>query len=260
MTDKLTDIIGDENKIICSVDINSIKISAGQHTKTVLQNFHCKFERGLVYAILGKNGTGKTTLLNSISRILDEKSFSVEGTISINQDDVLTCSDQEMQLIRRSFVRYIFQDSQNLFDPLKKVSYYFQDVIATEKNILAELFDYFLLSKMDKILDLYPHELSIGMAQRVALIFGFISEAKLLLLDEPNSALDLPISNLLSKKLIEHSREKLTAVVFTTQDINFATKTADKIILINNSGYIEYDNSFADQQQLKETLKTIFIS
>ncbi len=259
MTDKLTDINGDENKIICSVDINSIKISAEHNTKTVLQNFQCKFERGLVYAILGKNGTGKTTLLNSISRILDEKSFNVEGRISINQDDIFTCNNQKMQLIRRNFVRYIFQDSQNLFDPLKKLSYYFQDVAATEKNTLAGLFDYFLLPKMDNILNSYPHELSTGMAQRVALIFGFISEAKLLLLDEPNSALDLPISNLLSKKLIEHSREKLTAEVFTTQDLNFAIKTADKIILINNSGYLEYDNSSADQQQLVATLKTILI-
>lgn len=255
MTDKPTDIIREEDKIICTVDIGAIKITAGHHTKTVLRNFHCRFKRGLVYAILGKNGTGKTTLLNSISRILDENHYTVEGEIFINQNDVLTYSNEEMQAIRRNFVRYIFQDSQNLFDPLKKVSYYFQDVIATEKSILAELFDYFLLSKMENILDSYPHELSIGMAQRVALIFGLISNAKLLLLDEPNSALDLPISNLLSKKLIEHSREKLTAIVFTTQDINFAIKTADKIIVITNSGCLEYANSSADQLQLKETLK-----
>lgn len=254
MTDKPTDIITEEDKIICSVDINSIKIIAGQQTKTVIENFRCKFESGLVYALVGKNGTGKTTLLNSISKLLDEKSYSVEGNISVWHKNVLTCSDEELQFIRKNIVRNIFQDPQHLFDPLKKVGYYFQDVIAADKNKLIELFDYFLLPNTERVLDSYPHELCIGMAQRVALTFGFISDAKLLLLDEPNSSLDLPISNLLSRKLIELSRKKFTSVVFTTQDINFAIKTADKIILLKNSGCLEYYNSPADQEQLKKVL------
>ncbi|MDP2037206.1 MAG: ATP-binding cassette domain-containing protein [Ignavibacteria bacterium] len=254
MTDKPTDIISADDKIICSVDINAIKIIAGQQTKTVFQNLHVQFESGFVYAILGKNGTGKTTLLNSISKLLDEKFYCIEGNISVGHNNVLACSDEELQFIRKNIVRNIFQDPQNLFDPLKKVGYYFQDSIAADKNKLDELFDYFLLPNTERVLDFYPHELSIGMAQRVAFILGFISEPKLLLLDEPNSSLDLPISNLLSQKLVEFARKKLTCIVFTTQDINFAIKTADKIILLKNSGSLEYYNSSADQEQLKKVL------
>lgn len=254
MTDKPTDIITADDKIICSVDINSIKIITGLQTKTVFQNLHCQFHSGLVYAIVGKNGTGKTTLLNSISKLLDEKSYSVEGNISVWHKNVLTCSDEELQFIRKNIVRNIFQDPQHLFDPLKKVGYYFQDVIAADKNKLINLFDYFLLPNADRILDSYPHELSVGMAQRVAFILGIISEPKLLLLDEPNSSLDLTISSLLSQKLVELARHKLTSIVFTTQDINFAIKTADKIILLKYSDSHEYDNSPTNQQQVKKTL------
>lgn len=254
MTDKPTDIITEEDKIICSVDINSIKIMYEQQPKTVVENFHYRFENGLVYALVGKNGSGKTTLLNSISKLLDEKFYSVEGNVFVGQNNILTCGVEELQFIRKNIVRNIFQDPQNLFDPLKRVGYYFLDIIGADKNKLVELFDYFLLPNTERVLDSYPHELSIGMAQRVALIFGFISDSKLLLLDEPNSSLDLPISNLLSKKLIEYAREKLTAVVFTTQDINFAIKTADKIVLLKNSGCLEYYNSPADQEQLKKVL------
>ena len=254
MTDKPTDIIMAEDKIICSVDINSIKIIAGQQMKTVIENFRCKFDSSLVYALIGKNGAGKTTLLNSISKLLDEKAYSVEGNISVGGYNIMACSKEELQSIRKNIVRNIFQDPQNLFDPLKKVGYYFLNVIEADKNKLVELFDYFLLPNTERVLASYPHELSIGMAQRAALIFGLISDTQILLLDEPNSSLDLPISNLLSKKLREYAKEKSTAVVFTTQDINFAIKTADKIILLKSSGSFEYYNSPDDQEQLKKVL------
>jgi ABC-type dipeptide/oligopeptide/nickel transport system ATPase component len=132
------------------------------------------------------------------------------------------------------------QDSADCFDPLKKIGYYFSSEKIDEKYF-AELLDYFLLPKVESINNYFPHELSIGMAQRLAIIWGLLSKPKLLLLDEPNSALDISISNLLSNKLKEVAEEQKMAVLFISQDIDFAVNTASKIGLLTNTGLIEFE-------------------
>jgi ABC-type dipeptide/oligopeptide/nickel transport system ATPase component len=242
MTDKPTGIITSNEKIICSVNINSIKIKTERNVRAILQNLKYDFNRGSIYAIIGKNGCGKTTFLKALSKLLDEQIFNLEGTIFFGNDNILTCEEEKLHYLRRHLVRYVFQDPQNLFDPIKKIGYYFSDYTSSRSDKLAELFDFFLLPKPDKLLTYHPHELSIGMAQRIALILAFISGHKLLLLDEPNSSLDMPVSNLLSKKLVEITEGGGT-VIFTTQDINFAMKTANKIIQINETGFSSFNES-----------------
>lgn len=243
----------DNIKNIVEVNINSIEIFLAAEKKVLLKDVKFNVSNNSIYAIVGQNGVGKTTLLKSILNLLEKKFYKVDGTILVNQQNVLECPEDELINIRKHTAKYIFQDSINSFDPLKKLEYYFPPTgLASE--ILDELLDYFLLPSKNIILRHYPYELSGGMAQRLAIIWGLISNPQLLLLDEPNSSLDIPISNLLSNKLKQIKESGKTSIVFVTQDLDFAINTADKIGILSCKGISEFSCSDENINRVKSDI------
>lgn len=239
--------------------INNIELNEDDKKRTLFQNIKFRVKPKTVYAIVGQNGIGKTTLLNSLLNLLDKNIYSIKGEIFINGVDTYKCDEIILNNIRSKVVKYIFQDSVTCFDPQKKLKYYFEkfDLINTD---LEELLDYFLLPTKEKILNYYPFELSGGIAQRLAIIWGIISRPGLLLLDEPNSALDIPITNLLSNKLKEIINRNDISILMVTQDINFALNTADKIGLLNNYGITEFNTTVDDPDHTKSLLLNSIMS
>lgn len=229
-----------ENKIVLSVNINSIKGNGIDRNVFYLKKIFFELRRKEILAIIGPNGIGKTTLLNSFLNILDSN-YAVDGSISLMGMDTMSSSEKVLINLRKNVTKYIFQDAANCFDPLRKLTYYFDSSI--DKNELDFYLSYFLLPPCDNLLNKYPGELSVGMAQRLAIIWGLLSKPQLLLLDEPSSALDAPIINLLSHKLKEWSEVNNSSIVLVTQNIDFAIHTATHISLLTKDGLIHYSKN-----------------
>lgn len=224
-----------ENQIVLSVNINSIKRNGIGHNVFLLKKIFFELKKKEILAIVGPNGIGKTTLLNSFLNLLD-CNYTVDGSISLMGMNLLDSSEKELTKFRKEKTKYIFQDAVNCFDPLRKLAYYFDSSI--NRNELDFYLSYFLLPSSNNILNKYPGELSIGMAQRLAIIWGLLSKPQLLLLDEPSSALDAPIINLLSYKLKEWSENNNSSVILVTQNIDFAIHTATHISVLTKDGLI----------------------
>ena len=209
-----------------SVSINFVDVIRENHTKRILQNISFKLEKGNVYTILGKNGSGKSTLINTLTKLLDNNIYNTDAIIEFNGRNLLELSITEMLQIKKEKIKYVFQDSVNSFDALKKFEYYFKMLNVSEEEI-KDVFEYFLLPGKNKLFKLYPYEVSGGMAQRISICMAILAKPELLILDEPTSAIDINISNLLCNKLKEFVSEQRSCVLLITQDLDFAEHVSD---------------------------------
>ena len=216
-----------------NADIEIINLLSGSSKKLLLENI--KFEIGSksIYSILGKNGSGKTTIIKSLTGLLPQNLYEIKGKVKFNENDLLNIAPELLRSIRKEKIRYVFQDAINSFDPLKKFEYYFSNSEAAMYEI-EEYLQYFLLPGYDKISKLYPYEISGGMAQRMSLIFALLAKPNLIILDEPTSGVDYAIVNLILLKLKEFVMDGENSVIIVTQDINFAEKVSDYIAFISD--------------------------
>ena len=222
-----------------NADIEIISLLSGSSKKLLLENI--KFEIGSksIYSILGKNGSGKTTIIKSLTGLLPQNLYEIKGKVKFNENDLLNIAPELLRSIRKEKIRYVFQDAINSFDPLRKFEYYFNNSEAAMYEIEEQL-QYFLLPGYDKISKLYPYELSGGMAQRISLIFALLAKPNLIILDEPTSGVDYAIVNLILLKLKEFVVDGGNSVIIVTQDINFAEKVSDYIAFISDETITQF--------------------
>ena len=215
-----------------NVLLNNVSVTKDKE-RTILRDVAFELEGGKIYTILGKNGTGKSTLLKSLTGLLDNRFYSVSGKVIYEDKDILSLKGDELQNIRKNKIKYVFQDPVNSFNHLKKFKYYFNLVTKDDKEV-DKLLDFFLLPDTKKLFKMYPYEVSGGMAQRISLILALLANPKIILLDEPTSGIDAPIVNLLLIKLREFvSNGNLALMV--TQDLELAKSASNKIALLSDN-------------------------
>lgn len=219
--------------------IKNISIPNKNQQRTLLKDIFFEVYPNKVYTILGENGTGKSTLIKSFTLLLDKSEFKVDGKVFWKNNNIFEMSDEEILLLRKNEIRYVFQDSANAFDPLKNMNYYF-DVFAKDNEKLSNLLEYFNLPSKQKLSKLYPYELSGGMAQRISIVLAVCANPQLLILDEPTSAADTAIINLLIHFLRGYVKKENNSALIVTQDLLFAQKVSDKMVLINENTLKEF--------------------
>jgi len=212
-----------------NVLLNNVSVTKNNE-RTILRDIVFELDGENIYTILGKNGTGKSTLLKSLTGLLDNRFYSINGKVIYNDKDILSLKGDELQKIRKNEIKYVFQDPVNSFDHLKKFKYYF-DLVTKEIDKIDELLDFFLLPDSKKLFKMHPYEVSGGMAQRIILILALLAKPKIILLDEPTSGIDAPIVNLLLMKLREFVADG-NLVLMVTQDLALAKSASSKIALL----------------------------
>lgn len=230
-------------------------ISTRNNSKTVLlSNAEFEIVKGNIYTIVGKNGTGKTTLIKSLTGLLDNRYNSVCAKVLFEDKDILNLNEEELREIRKHKIKYVFQDAINSFDHLKKLGYYFEHLNSSSEEIENTL-SYFLLPKAEQLFKLYPYEISGGMAQRVSLSLALLSKPSLVILDEPTSGIDAAIANLLLLKLKECVSISYASVLLVTQDLAFAQKISDKIALLSDRKLSEFfnPNEFFNSSEISQS-------
>lgn len=215
-----------------NVLLNKVSTADKNKERVILKDIFFELEGGNVYTILGKNGTGKSTLLKSLTGLLDKRTYSLEGKVIYNDKDILTVSNDELQQIRRNEIKYVFQDPVNSFDHLKKFKYYF-NLATEEQEEISKLLDFFLLPDSKTLFKMHPYEVSGGMAQRISFILTLLVKPKIIFLDEPTSGIDAPVVNLLLIKLKEFVDEGNLALM-VTQDLDLAKNGSNKIAFLSD--------------------------
>ncbi len=234
-----------------SVNIKKVILLGKNDSKTILNDLIFNLPPGQIYTILGKNGSGKSTLIKSLTNLLDRNVFSIIGSVHFDNTNLLKLQEDELQLIRKRFIRYVLQDLNNNFDPLKIFGYYF-NLLKLEKKDLESFLADFLLPDYNKISSMHTYEISGGMAQRLSLMLALVANPKILILDEPTSAVDYINMNLIKLKLKEFT-DKLNSVLLVTHDLNFAKSISDKIAFLQNgnlSGFFNPEEIFKTKSEI----------
>jgi peptide/nickel transport system ATP-binding protein len=232
-----------------------------------VQNLHVNYktERGMVkalngvnlslgeresIALVGESGSGKSTLGISIVKLLPPNALYTGGDVILEGKSVLAMNDREVRSIRGRVVFMVFQDPLNSLNPVKKVGDQIvealrlrgirdgQDYRASQSEVVSAFKDV-RIPDPQVILQRYPHELSGGQIQRVIIAMGLLMKPKLLIADEPTSAVDVTLQAQILKLLNDLKAEYGLSVVFITHDISVAYNVADRIAVMYAGNLVE---------------------
>ena len=210
-----------------------------------LRGVNLDVEEGDSLAIVGESGSGKSTLALAILRMLKPPTV-VKGSVLINGVDVLKLSEDEFnRRFRWSFISIVPQASQNSLNPTMRVRDHFIDTAryhgVDEREALRRAFEMLEFVKLNpvRVLNLYPHQLSGGMKQRVLIALAMFLNPKIVIMDEPTSALDV-VTQLEILKLVKSiNRDLKTTVIFITHDISIVPLVSSKVAVMYNGIVVE---------------------
>ena len=203
---------------------------------------------GETLGLVGETGAGKTTTALSIMGLLPEKIGKVtEGSIVLDGTDVLSATDADMRLLRGSTVSMIFQDPMTSLNPTIPVGDQIGEVLHIHRRDISRAE---LAAGVDKILEMvgipagrkgdYPHQFSGGMKQRIVIAIALACEPKLLLADEPTTALDVTIQAQVLDMMSELKEKLNTSMVLITHDLGVVAQTCDKVAIMYAGEIIEF--------------------
>jgi len=225
------------------VSLKEVSFSYGN--QLILDNIQLSLQKGTSYALIGKSGVGKSTLLNLIAGLVNP----TEGIILI---------DGEEPNKPRQNTAFLFQDLglfpwQTVFQaiemPLKLKHTINKTMICEEVMALIKELE------LDYIVEKYPQELSGGEKQRVALARTLVGKPDFLLMDEPTSSLDAMTKEIIQKLILKFQQKLKATLLFITHDIEEAVLLGEKIILINADATLTVlENSFFALDKAKEQL------
>lgn len=198
---------------------------------------------GEIVGIVGESGAGKSTVLHSIVQLLARQAETT-GAIYFQGRNLLELSEEQMQHVRGNNIATIFQNPGQRFDPLMKIGAQIEELYHVHEKpyqheALVALMERMHFSNPQRVLRSYPHELSGGMLQRVAIVMGYIFEPKLLLADEPTSALDTTTQSAIVDELLELNATRNTAILMVTHNIALAGHMCHSLIVMDSGHIIE---------------------
>ncbi len=205
-------------------------------------------EQGQMLGIVGESGSGKSVLSRSIIDILSrDGSVAYKGQVIFEGRDLRSLSAREMRNVRGREIAMIFQDPMSSLNPVKKIGVQITEVLTKKcgfatgpaRNRAAELLDSVGIADPERQLNNYPMHLSGGMRQRVAIAIALAGEPKLLIADEPTTALDVTIQGQILNLLQQLQRKNNMAIILITHDLGVVAGYADQVAVMYAGQIVE---------------------
>ncbi|BCN32183.1 ABC transporter ATP-binding protein [Anaeromicropila herbilytica] len=214
-------------------------------------NFH--IEEGEIYGIVGESGSGKSVATKSILRLGPDNCKIKNGEILFEGDNILEKNNRELRKIRGNEISIIFQDSLTSLNPVYTIGDKLVELIRRNQKIsksdakkrAIELLDIVGIADSKSHLKSYPHELSGGMRQRVMIAMAISSNPKIIIADEPTTALDVTIQKQILYLLKDLQKKLHTSIILITHDLGVVAQMCSRIAVMC-AGYIVEEGTTED--------------
>lgn len=245
---------------VLSVDNLSVSFRHGESWQKVVRNISFSLYPGETLAIVGESGSGKSVTAMAVMRLLSSRQSRTEGSVELGGRSLLSLPEEAMRRIRGSEVAMIFQEPMTSLNPAFTIGQQIAEVFIHHQGLSKRQARQETIALLEKVriphaaqrFDEYPHQFSGGMRQRAMIAMALALKPKLLIADEPTTALDVTIQGQILDLIKTLQAENNTAVLFITHDMGVVAETADHTLVMYRGDAIECARTtalFASPQQ-----------
>ncbi|WP_075341435.1 ABC transporter ATP-binding protein [Tenacibaculum agarivorans] len=230
--------------------IENLSISFSK--KIIINNVSFDLPSNKIICVVGESGSGKSLTSLSIMGLLPKNAI-VNGSITFNNNNLLTLSEHKFQKIRGRVISMIFQEPMSSLNPIMRCGEQVAEILKTHTDLstpeikeeVISLFTKVKLPNPDRIYKAYPHEISGGQKQRVMIAMAIACKPKLLIADEPTTALDVTVQKEIIKLLKELQVENEMSILFISHDLSLVAEIANEIVVLYKGNIVEKGNAEA---------------
>lgn len=204
-------------------------------------------EAGDTLGLVGESGSGKTVTAHTIAGLIERDYATVSGEVLFEGKDLLKCTVDEMRLFQGKDIGVIFQEPMTSLDPLMKIGRQIEETVKLHckftaeerRNMAIEVMKLVGLPNPDLTYKKYPHQLSGGQRQRAMIAAAFITHPKLLILDEPTTALDVTVQAQIIDLLKRLNEKCGVSLLFISHDLRVIKRVCKKVAVMYNGEIVE---------------------
>ncbi|QVQ26223.1 ABC transporter ATP-binding protein [Achromobacter deleyi] len=247
MTYSPTPPAGDTSSAILAIRNLSVEVAGAGNR--VVRNLSLDVHAGETVCVVGESGSGKSVTSLAVMGLLPQGILGISaGSIRVEGEDVATATQRRLREMRATRMSMVFQEPMTALNPVHTVGKQVDEVLrlhrkkmtAAERRVkVLDMFRSVHLPDVERIFEAYPHQLSGGQRQRIVIAMALILEPKLLIADEPTTALDVTTQKQILALIKELQVEHKTAVLFITHDFGVVAEIADRIVVMNRGDLIE---------------------
>src|SRR5438477_1534507 len=232
------------------LDINNLVVGLGKDAQLprIIDGVALQVARGETLCLVGESGSGKSVTSLTVMGLLQKGSLAASGgSVKLVGEELLGASDRRLRQLRATTMAMIFQEPMTALNPVVPVGRQIDEVLrahtdldarARRKRIL-EMMEQVRLPEIERIFASYPHRLSGGQRQRIMIAMALVLEPKLLIADEPTTALDVTTQKQILTLIRDLQRDHGTAVLFITHDMGVVAEIADRVAVMRQGRLVE---------------------
>ena len=236
------------------LEINNLSISFGNsnNQKRVLNNVSFHLNKNEILGVVGESGSGKSLTSMAIMGLLPNN-CEIDGEIIYNSNNLLEIKESQFQKLRGASIAMVFQEPMSALNPSMRCGNQVAEVIQTHKKLkikearsqVLELFQKVKLPNPERIYKAYPHELSGGQKQRVVIAMAIACNPKILIADEPTTALDVTVQKEIIELLTEIQSNSGMSVIFISHDLSLVASIATRVAVMYHGEIVEIGSAEA---------------
>ncbi len=231
------------------LSVENLKIEFFDHSlpETAVDDVTFTMGEGEILGIVGESGSGKSLTALSIAGLLNRGDITKSGDIVFNGLNLLHCKRSELRKLQGKDIAMIFQEPMTCLNPVKRIGWQVEealrvhdekDKIKLKEEAIRALTDAGL-EDAERIYASFPHQLSGGQRQRVMIAAAMISKPKLLIADEPTTALDVTVQAQVIELLRRINREKKTSILFISHDLSLVRQLCQRVLVMKDGKIVE---------------------
>ena len=239
------------------LDVLGLNISFGENKQktSVVHDIDFSLYENEILAIVGESGSGKSVTSKAIMGLLQDKNTHIKGRINFEETSLLSLSSKEFAKLRGNDIAMIFQEPMSALNPSLTCGFQVAEILLHHKKVSAsevkkevlQLFEKVKLPRPQEMYTSYPHQISGGQMQRVVIAMAIACKPKLLIADEPTTALDVTVQKEILQLLKDLQKQTSMSMLFISHDLALVCELADRVLVMYKGDIVE-----------KGTVKEIF--